>query len=211
MRALDRLLTIIITATLTSAFWIVAGGTLIDRARVRSGVLAQKIDASPPAPQRLDSEGDRPAQSAQENNSLIVPVVGVRPQNLTSTFTQPRAGGARIHEALDIMAPAGTPIVAAASGKIEKLFLSEDGGKTIYIRSSDGRTIYYYAHLQDYQPGLADGQAIRTGQRLGSVGSTGNAGPSGPHLHFAVMGTTPDAEWWEPASPLDPYPLLTAR
>lgn len=115
-----------------------------------------------------------------------------------------------MHEALDIMAPAGTPIVAAAPGTVEKLFLSKDGGKTIYIRSSDGRTIYYYAHLQDYHPGLADGQVVSAGQRLGSVGSTGNAGPSGPHLHFAVMQTTPETRWWEPSTPLDPYPLLTA-
>lgn len=211
MRALDRLLTIVITATLTSAFWIVAGSTLVDRARMRAGITPQAPGASPTAPRKLVREPDRSAHPEQKSNGLIVPVVGVTLQNLASTFSQPRAGGTRMHEALDIMAPAGTPIVAAASGTIEKLFLSEDGGKTIYIRSSDGRIIYYYAHLQDYRPGLADGQVIRAGERLGSVGSTGNAGPSGPHLHFAIMRTAPEAKWWEPSTPLDPFPLLRGR
>lgn len=211
MRALDRLLTIVITATLTSAVWIVAGSTVIDRARIRAGIAPQALAPSPAAPHKLVREPDRPAHPMQESNSLVVPVVGVTLQGLSSTFSQPRAGGARMHEALDIMAPAGTPIVAAASGKIEKLFLSKDGGKTIYIRSSNGRIIYYYAHLQDYRPGLADGQVVRAGERLGSVGSTGNAGPSGPHLHFAIMRTAPEAKWWETSTPLDPFPLLRGR
>lgn len=217
LTALDRLLTIIVTATLTSAVWIVAGGTLMDRARVMSGVALQGGTAEPrPAAARktdapaLETEVTR-APTAQEGRDLIIPVAGVGSSQLVDTFTQARAGGARVHDAIDIMAAEGTLIVAAAPGRIEKLFLSKSGGKTIYLRSADGRTIYYYAHLKDYQPGLAEGQMVKAGQRLGSVGYTGNASHSGPHLHFAIMRTTPDAKWWEPATAVNPYPLLKAR
>ena len=120
-------------------------------------------------------------------------------------------GGERRHEALDIAAPAGTPIIAAAGGRLEKLFRSDDGGNTVYVRSADGRTLYYYAHLQAYAPGLEEGERVDRGQALGTVGSSGNADPAAPHLHFAVMRTTPDAEWWEPATAINPYPLLAAE
>ena len=106
------------------------------------------------------------------------------------------------------MAAAGTPVVAAAPGTVERLFQSDAGGNTIYVRSQDRQTIHYYAHLQDYAPGLREGQSVQRGQRLGSVGSSGNADPAAPHLHFAIMRTTPDAEWWEPATAVNPYPLL---
>jgi murein DD-endopeptidase MepM/ murein hydrolase activator NlpD len=149
--------------------------------------------------------------SVQQGRELIIPVVGVGSADLVDTFTQARAGGARVHDAIDIMADEGTPIVAAAPGKVEKLFLSKPGGKTLYVRSTDGKTIYYYAHLRDYQPGLAEGQRIERGQRLGSVGHTGNANPAGPHLHFAIMSTTPEAKWWEPTTAINPYPLLKTR
>ena len=109
------------------------------------------------------------------------------------------------------MAAEGTPVIAAAPGKVEKLFLSKPGGMTIYVRSPDGRMIYYYAHLRDYAPGLAEGQQVTAGQRLGSVGHTGNASPDGPHLHFALMQTTPEAKWYQPTVALNPYPLLVGR
>jgi murein DD-endopeptidase MepM/ murein hydrolase activator NlpD len=120
-------------------------------------------------------------------------------------------GGERRHEALDIAAPAGTPVIAAAEGRVEKLFRSDDGGNTVYIRSADRRTIYYYAHLQGYSPDLEEGKPVERGQRLGTVGATGNADPSAPHLHFAIMRTAPDAEWWEPATAINPYPLLAGE
>lgn len=138
-------------------------------------------------------------------------MLNVRAQDLTDTFTDERADGRRLHEAIDIMAPRGTTVVAATPGTIEKLFRSKAGGNTIYIRSNDGQTIYYYAHLDEYAPGLQEGQRIRRGQRLGSVGSTGNAADDTPHLHFAILRTTADAEWWEPANAVNPHPLLTAR
>lgn len=144
-------------------------------------------------------------------SGLLVPAAGVGSDQLVDTFTQARAGGARVHDAIDIMAPAGTPVLAAAPGRLEKLFFSESGGgNTLYVRSSDGRWSYYYAHLQDYAPGLREGQKIARGQKIGTVGSSGNADPAGPHLHFAIHRMEPGDSWWE-GTPVNPYPLLAAK
>ena len=145
---------------------------------------------------------------ASKASELMIPVLNVRPDELSDTYTDSRAGGTRLHEAIDIMAPKGTTIVAAAPGEVEKLFQSDAGGLTIYIRSADGRTIHYYAHLDEYAKGLTEGQKVRRGQRIGTVGSSGNASADAPHLHFAILQTTEDAAWWEPANAVNPYPLL---
>lgn len=193
----DRVLTIVVTATLTSAAWIVVGSTYVDR-----------TGAPDPSPSPTARSSASP--SASEAGPLLVPVAGIAASQLSDTFDDAR-GGERRHEALDIAAPAGTPVIAAAGGRIEKLFRSDDGGNTVYVRSADGRTIYYYAHLQAYAPGLEEGEPVERGQRLGTVGSSGNADPAAPHLHFAVMQTSPDDEWWEPATAINPYPLLGER
>lgn len=143
--------------------------------------------------------------------ALLIPVVGVRARQLTDTFAETRAAGMRHHDAIDIMAAAGTPVVAAAAGRVEKLFLSDEGGQTIYVRSLDGGTMFYYAHLASYADGLAEGTALRRGALLGTVGATGNADPATPHLHFAMWRTAPGRPWWEPAPALNPYPLLLGR
>ena len=206
MRALDRLLTIVVTATLTSAVWIVAGGTIMQQAGLASGVAAPAKVVSVPAthPSVLSTP---PANGA----TLVIPVRGKTAKDLTDTFSAARAGGERVHDAIDIMAAEGTPVVAAAPGRVEKLFLSKPGGNTIYVRSADGRTIYYYAHLKSYAPGLAEQQTVTAGQLLGEVGHTGNASPDGPHLHFAIMSTNPQSKWWQPATALNPYPMLGGR
>ena len=142
---------------------------------------------------------------------IAVPIAGVKAAQLSDTFTQARAGGARAHDAIDIMAPRGTPVVAAASGRVEKLFNSQGGGGlSVYIRSPDGRWIYYYAHLDRYAPGLREGQGINRGTAIGTVGSTGNASPDGPHLHFAIhrMGA---GEKWHQGIAINPYPLLAGK
>jgi len=140
---------------------------------------------------------------------LMIPVAGVKPGQLSDTFTQARVQGARSHDAIDIMASLGTPVIAAAAGTIEKLFLSRDGGNTIYIRSPDRGVIYYYAHLDGYEPGLAERQTIVAGQQIGRVGFSGNANPAAPHLHFAIWLTRPEAIWSDSALAINPYPLLT--
>jgi murein DD-endopeptidase MepM/ murein hydrolase activator NlpD len=132
-------------------------------------------------------------------------------QQLVDTFTQARAGGSRVHDAIDIMAPTGTPVVAAAPGIVEKIFLSDGGGgKTVYVRSDDGLWSYYYAHLNDYAPGLKEGQRVSRGTRLGTVGFSGNANPAGPHLHFAINRMTPGEKWYD-GTPVNPYPLLAGK
>jgi murein DD-endopeptidase MepM/ murein hydrolase activator NlpD len=143
-------------------------------------------------------------------SGLAIPVAGIRPEQLGDTFTQARAGG-RPHDAIDIMAPRGTPVIAAAEGTVEKLFFSNGGGGiTAYVRSPDRAWSYYYAHLDRYAPGLAEGQQVRRGDPIGFVGSTGNASPDGPHLHFAISRMGPGDGFWQ-GTAINPYPLLAGR
>lgn len=165
--------------------------------------------------QLVDPAGGPPVTVAEGvvvgPSGLAIPVAGVKPDQLVDTYTQARAGGARVHDAIDIMAPLGTPVVAAAPGRVEKLFMSQGGGGiTAYVRSEDGRWTYYYAHLQGYAPGLAEGQQVKRGQLIGRVGFTGNANPAGPHLHFAINRMNPGESWWQ-GSPINPYPLLAGK
>ena len=142
---------------------------------------------------------------------LAVPVDGVRVADLLDTYTQSRAGGARVHNAIDIMAPRGRPVVSVAPGVVEKLFYSRGGGGiTAYVRSLDGKWNYYYAHLDAYAPGLREGQRLARGTPIGTVGISGNANPSGPHLHFAVNQMNPGEKWYQ-GDPVNPYPLLAGR
>ena len=131
----------------------------------------------------------RSNQSATPPSTLLIPVAGMRPEQLQDTYSQARSEG-RTHNALDIMAPRGTPVVATADGTIIKLFQSERGGLTIYQLSTDNKMVYYYAHLDRYADGLAEKQFARQGQVIGYVGDTGNAGAGNYHLHFAIWTIT---------------------
>lgn len=137
---------------------------------------------------------------------LSIPVQGTTAAQLADTFTDARDQG-RSHDAIDIMAPAGTPVLAVADGHIEKLFDSERGGLTIYQFEPSEKYAYYYAHLQRYADGLAEKRSIRRGQIIGYVGSTGNASPAAPHLHFAIFLLGPKRRWWE-GTAINPYPVL---
>jgi murein DD-endopeptidase MepM/ murein hydrolase activator NlpD len=137
---------------------------------------------------------------------LIIPVVGVRPDQLQDTFADARSEG-RVHDAIDIPAPAGTPVVAAADGEIIKLFPSERGGTTIYQLSADKKLVFYYAHLQRYADGLVVGKSVRQGEVIGYVGDTGNAGAENYHLHFSIAVLADPKRYWE-GSNINPYPLL---
>ncbi|GAA4800302.1 M23 family metallopeptidase [Lysobacter hankyongensis] len=138
--------------------------------------------------------------------SLLIPVQGKLPSDLSDTFTDSRSEG-RPHEAIDIMAEAGTPVLAVADGHVEKLFTSDKGGLTIYQFEPSGRYAYYYAHLQRYADGLREKQALRKGDVIGYVGSTGNASPAAPHLHFAIFALGPERQWWK-GTAINPYPVL---
>jgi len=141
--------------------------------------------------------------------SLIVPVAGVRPDQLIDTFDDARSEG-RVHDAIDIPAAAETPVLAAANGKILKLFQSERGGTTIYQLNTNGDLVFYYAHLSRYADGLAEGNVVNQGQVIAYVGDTGNAGPGNYHLHFSIAAVSDPKRYWEGTS-INPYPLLHDR
>ncbi len=135
--------------------------------------------------------------------ALTLPVQGVTAAQLSDTYTQARAAGVP-HEAIDIMSPRGTPVLAVEDGKVAKLFVSKPGGITLYQFDPDNRYAYYYAHLDRYAEGVAEGSILRKGQVIAYVGSTGNASPDAPHLHFAIFKLGPERQWWR-GTPLNPY------
>lgn len=137
--------------------------------------------------------------------TLTIPVAGVKAEELLDTFNEAR--GERRHEALDIPAPRGTPVLSATDGRVERLFSSERGGLMIYASDSSERFILMYAHLDGYAEGMSDGVAVRRGQVIGYVGTTGNAPPNLPHLHFAIARSRNVSRWWE-GTAVDPLPLL---
>jgi len=145
-----------------------------------------------------------PGDLAQRN--LLVPVQGIRRQDLQDTFDDARSQG-RVHDAIDIMAPRYTPVLAVEAGRIAKLFNSKQGGLTIYQFDPTETYSYYYAHLDSYAPGLKVGDTVARGQVIGTVGFTGNASPQGPHLHFAINRLKADKRWWQ-GDPINPYPIL---
>jgi murein DD-endopeptidase MepM/ murein hydrolase activator NlpD len=138
---------------------------------------------------------------------LMVPVSGVAPSKIVDTFDAPRDGGRRRHNALDIFAPIGTPVLAADDGVVLALRSNRLGGRVIYATDPARRFVYYYAHLGRYQPSLVAGQRVRRGDVIAYVGATGNADPRWPHLHFQVMVYPPDHRWWA-GEPIDPLPYL---
>jgi murein DD-endopeptidase MepM/ murein hydrolase activator NlpD len=153
-------------------------------------------DGAAPSPAEVEAAltANRP-QPVVAPSGLAVPVAGIRPEQLGDTFTQARA----------------TPVIAAAEGTVEKLFFSRGGGGiTVYVRSPDRAWSYYYAHLDGYAPGLAEGRQVRRGDPIGFVGSTGNASAEGPHLHFAISRMAPADRFWQ-GTPINPYPLLAGR
>ena len=188
----------IVSSGLTSAFWLAA----FNRGPIEGP------ERHEPPPQRSDSLAASPVVVGP--SGLAIPVLGVKPENLSDTYKQSRSGG-RVHDAIDIMAPHGTPVVAVAPGTVEKLFFSKGGGGvTAYVRSPDRNWMFYYAHLQDYAPGLREGQSVKRGDPIGRVGSTGNADPAGPHLHFAINRVAPGEKWYN-GRPVNPYPLLAGK
>lgn len=213
--------TVTITAALTSAFWV----TLYNSAADEEGALPSspviegaqsggrataELVADLPPNQAVTATiaPDTPPELVIAPSGLAIPVAGKTNRDLVDTFRASRGGGTRVHNAIDIMATRGTPVVAAAAGTVEKLHNSRAGGITAYVRSEDGQWVHYYAHLDSYAPGLREGQQVAQGDPIGHVGFTGNASPAGPHLHFAVYRMGPGQRWWQ-GTPVNPYPLLS--
>jgi murein DD-endopeptidase MepM/ murein hydrolase activator NlpD len=198
------LFTAILTAVVVSAFWIWFYNSVPSKppAVARSGsVVSVKPDNAAPV---VVAE-----QVVVGPSGLAIPVTGVKADQLSDTYDDARGAGRR-HDAIDIMAAEGTPVSAAADGKVEKLFSSVRGGTTVYVRSPDQKWMYYYAHLQRYAPGLHEGQDVKRGQVIGLVGHTGDASAAGPHLHFAINTMGPGERWWQ-GTAINPYPLLAGK
>ncbi|HUH55841.1 MAG TPA: M23 family metallopeptidase [Rhodanobacter sp.] len=136
-------------------------------------------------------------------SGLLMPVVGVKTADLVDTYTQARQARG-VHDAIDIMAARGTPVVAVNDGEVVKLFDSVRGGLTVYQFGPQQKVVYYYAHLDRYAPGLAEGQMLHRGDPIGFVGSTGNASADAPHLHFEIGVLGPEKHWWQ-SRPINPY------
>jgi len=140
------------------------------------------------------------------NRGLTLPVHGIKRDDLRDTFNDMR-GGTRRHEAIDVLAPRHTPVLAVEDGTVARLFASEAGGTTIYQFDPTEHYIYYYAHLENYAPGVEEGDRLQRGQVIGYVGTTGNAPKDTPHLHFAIFKMTDQKKWWQ-GTPIDPYAVL---
>jgi murein DD-endopeptidase MepM/ murein hydrolase activator NlpD len=172
------------------------------------------------APHTAATSGEVP--QASEARSLVDPIADLRARQLRlpidntkveameGSFAEKRDAGGHIHEAVDILAPRNTPIHAVENGVIAKLFASNAGGTAIYQFDPSERFCYYYAHLERYAEGLAEGEHVARGQVIGYVGTSGNAPPNTPHLHFAIFELNADRRWWE-GTPLDPYLVFRPR
>lgn len=171
---------------------------------VRNGGAPAEQQAPAPGPTAQIA----PAAAAMPaGGGLIIPVAGVTPDKLADTWGDARGDGTRQHHAIDIMAARGTPVLAAAAGKVEKIFESRNGGHTVYIRRADPAWQDYYAHLDAYAPDLREGLVVKQGQQIGQVGSTGDASPDAPHLHYEIHRMAPGEGWWK-GTEINPYPIL---
>lgn len=165
--------------------------------------------ASTPA---LDAPARRAVSSGDASlasHDLAIPVAGVSADQLEDSFDSPREGDRR-HHAIDIMAPRGTPVLAADDGRVLRVSSNTLGGLTVYTVDRSGRFVYYYAHLEGYARHLAAGNIVFKGDTLGFVGTTGDAPDNLPHLHFQILRMPDNGKYWE-GDPIDPFPLLSER
>ena len=197
---------------MTRTFWIILGlivvvasgfASMVSFGSIGSGVERRVPWRKPAPPVEVAAVSVTPG-------ALAVPVAGVPRKAIADSWNDARGGGLRGHHGTDIMAAGGTPVVAAAPGRIEKLFQSGLGGITLYVRSPDRRWTYYYAHLAGYADGIRQGMAVRAGDTLGYVGDTGDAGAGNYHLHFGLTKMQPGERWYQGEN-VNPYPLLAGR
>ena len=157
------------------------------------------------------SSGASPSASADidylRTRQILVPVAGADMSKVYDTFNDPRDGGERVHRAIDILAPRGTPILSADDGRILRMSTNALGGISMYTVDPQNRIVYYYAHMDHYNDAMSPGREIVKGDTLGYVGTTGNAPKNMPHLHFQVMRWPADGKYWN-GEPIDPYELL---
>lgn len=192
---------------MTRLGWIILVGLVL---LVAAFVAMTRFGTADPSARRVTAAASAPEPAAEApapTGQLIVPVAGIARSTIMDSWNDPREGGSRGHHGTDIPAPAGTPVLAAAAGRVEKLFQSGRGGTTLYIRSPDRRWVYYYAHLAGYAPGIAVGQLVRAGQRIAYVGDTGDAGAGNYHLHFGMQRMGAGDRWYQ-GEDVNPFPML---
>lgn len=162
----------------------------------------------PPSPSPAPSSTTTPPASinAPLPYKLVIPVAGIRPNQLQDTFTDARSEG-RVHDAIDIIAPKNAAVLAAVDGTIVRLFESAKGGVTLYQLGPDQKFVFYYAHLDHYADGIAAGKPVKQGETIAYVGDTGNAAPGNYHLHFAIWRIADPKKFWNGEN-LNPFPLL---
>ena len=181
-----------------------AGDAVIEGTSAPTATTGEPAPVIPPPPGAEPPIGASSGELADRD--LLIPVAGIKPEQLSRTFTD-RRGGGRAHEAIDILAPMDTPVLAVDAGTIARLFYSKAGGISVYQFDPTERFCFYYAHLSRYAEGLREGQTVDKGQILGYVGVSGNAPKQTPHLHFAIFRLTEAKRWWE-GTPIDPYDVL---
>jgi len=198
------------TLKLLTAGWVLGGMTVVALAAFTESqsTLREELPAVPAPSERPATPPEFASALVSRRHAISIPVAGVDADALVDTFGSARGGGRR-HAAIDILAPRGTPVVAAADGTIRKLFTSKAGGLTIYQFDRSEALVFYYAHLDQYAD-IHEGQGVRRGDILGFVGMSGNASPATPHLHFAIERLPPSKEWWK-GEAINPYPILRGQ
>jgi murein DD-endopeptidase MepM/ murein hydrolase activator NlpD len=182
------------------------GDARLDRSPTGTDDVGSAVAPAPPPPAAAPARISADPIADLRDRDLLLPVRGVPASALQSSFND-RRGANRRHEAIDILAPRHTPVLAVEDGTIARLHFSEAGGVTVYQYDPNRTYVYYYAHLQRYAPGLRDGDAVTRGATLGYVGTTGNAPEDTPHLHFAIYKLMTPARWWQ-GTAIDPFAVL---
>lgn len=142
--------------------------------------------------------GGRYTITQRSEATLRFPVQGVGERAIQSVFGDARDGGRRDHHGVDIFAPRGTPVVAAADGIVRRVNTTDIGGRVVWLADSTHGQSLYYAHLDNWA--VQQGAEVKAGEVLGYVGNTGNARSTPPHLHFGVYS----------GGPIDPLPFIRA-
>ena len=205
-----RILLVVLFLVIVAIVWIAISFRIAPVVPALDLPATAPVAVGTPLPPPLPVESPTPMSSNFVGTvDLIVPVAGVKPEQLLDTFADARSEG-RTHDAIDIPAAAETPVLAAANGKILKLFQSERGGTTVYQLTADEKLIFYYAHLSRYADGLTEGSLVRQGEVIAYVGDTGNAGAGNYHLHFSIAAVSDPKRYWDGTN-LNPYPLLQNR
>lgn len=116
--------------------------------------------------------------------SVVLDAAPVRGACRFANSWQATRGGSRFHAGVDLISPAGTPVVAAANGTLTRQTTGgANSGNAWWLTTSTG-TYFFYAHLASFANGLSVGSRVQAGDVIGYVGSTGNA--VSPHLHFEI-------------------------